>query len=151
MVHLRVIEFQKRGLPHAHILVILHQDDRIRTSEELDQIVSAEIPPHPDTITDENPEKQEIKRAPAKRLRELVLKHMIHGPCGKKWSKSPCMYNNDGDLTDMCSKKFPKEFLNETVFDQKSSYVKYRRKAPEHGGTEALRNGIDINSAWIVP
>ena len=33
VAHLRVIEFQKRGLPHAHILIILDERDRINTAE----------------------------------------------------------------------------------------------------------------------
>ena len=41
---INVIEFQKRGLPHAHILVILHEDDKPRTVEDYDCIVSAELP-----------------------------------------------------------------------------------------------------------
>src|SRR5436190_23119764 len=38
-----VIEFQKRGLPHSHILLILSQDSKFRTVEDYDSIVSAEI------------------------------------------------------------------------------------------------------------
>ena len=38
------IEFQKRGLPHAHILVILSDDDKPRNPSQYDTIVSAEIP-----------------------------------------------------------------------------------------------------------
>ena len=30
--HLAVIEFQKRGLPHAHCLFILHREDKPRVS-----------------------------------------------------------------------------------------------------------------------
>ena len=66
VAHLRVIEFQKRGLPHAHILVILHMDDRIRIGDDADKVVCAEIPPHPDSITDQNPTKQQEKRAQVK-------------------------------------------------------------------------------------
>ena len=39
-----VIEFQKRGLPHAHILVILAEEDRLSTSSEVDNVISAELP-----------------------------------------------------------------------------------------------------------
>lgn len=42
-----VIEWQKRGLPHAYILLILDKDSKIRTSslpEDVDKIVFAEIP-----------------------------------------------------------------------------------------------------------
>ena len=43
-----VIEFQKRGLPHAHILVILSDDDRPTTNDEVDNIISAQLPPDPE-------------------------------------------------------------------------------------------------------
>ena len=40
-----VIEFQKRGLPHAHILYILDKEsDPFDTPERIDSCVSAEIP-----------------------------------------------------------------------------------------------------------
>lgn len=37
MVH--VVEFQKRGLPHAHILLTLRQEDKIRNADDADKIV----------------------------------------------------------------------------------------------------------------
>ncbi|GFX28377.1 helitron_like_N domain-containing protein [Trichonephila clavipes] len=80
---LYTIEWQKRGLPHAHILVWLK--DRIRP-EEIDQIISAEIP---DPLIDQE-------------LFDIVTKHMIHGPCGAFNMTSPCMENGK------CKKKLPK-------------------------------------------
>ena len=100
--------------------------------------MSAEIPPHPKTIFDDCPEKQKKKRDQAQRLRELVLKNMVHGPCGKENPNAPCMYNSDGDVTQVCSKNFPKEFAKETIIDPEKSYVKYRRRDPEDGGEEAM-------------
>ncbi|XP_020266274.1 ATP-dependent DNA helicase PIF1-like [Asparagus officinalis] len=41
--HVHVIEFQKRGLPHAHILIILIRDHKIILSDQYDKYVSAEI------------------------------------------------------------------------------------------------------------
>jgi len=38
------IEFQKRGLPHAHILVMLREDCKIKTPSDIDSVVSACIP-----------------------------------------------------------------------------------------------------------
>ncbi len=38
-----VIEYQKRGLPHAHILIFLHEDDKTEF-ENIDLIISAQIP-----------------------------------------------------------------------------------------------------------
>ena len=80
IANMRVIEFQKRGLPHAHMLIILQKRHAIRTAEQVDEIVSAEIPPNPNTIFDDNPEVQARKREQAERLQSLVLKNMTHGP-----------------------------------------------------------------------
>ncbi|KAI7934467.1 hypothetical protein MJO28_017037 [Puccinia striiformis f. sp. tritici] len=38
------IEFQKRGLPHLHLMVTLDEADRPETPEQIDLIVSAELP-----------------------------------------------------------------------------------------------------------
>ena len=65
------IEFQKRGLPHAHVLVILAENDKPRTESDIDHIVSAEIP---DALID--PE-----------LFATVKRCMLHGPCGTKVCK----------------------------------------------------------------
>ena len=43
-----VVEFQKRGLPHAHILVIVRDEDKPRSTDAIDRVVCAEIP-DPDT------------------------------------------------------------------------------------------------------
>ncbi|XP_019181597.1 PREDICTED: uncharacterized protein LOC109176597 [Ipomoea nil] len=59
-----VIEFQKRGLPHAHFLLILRGSHKITSPNQCDKIVSAEIP---DKRVDPY-------------LHSLVARHMIHGP-----------------------------------------------------------------------
>ncbi|KAF2365688.1 Phoxous domain [Trinorchestia longiramus] len=63
VAHIHVIEFQKRGLPHNHLLIILREEDKLRTREQIDDIVCAEIP------SSDHPE-----------LRECVRTLMIHGP-----------------------------------------------------------------------
>ena len=52
VAHMHVIEFQKRGLPHAHILLIPAQD-RVFTPDFVDSIVVAELPPKPEDTEDE--------------------------------------------------------------------------------------------------
>lgn len=63
IAHVHVIEWQKRGLPHVHLLIWLRDDCKIRTNDDIDTVVSAQIPDpevsiHPDvdilhtTITD---------------------------------------------------------------------------------------------------
>ena len=72
-----VVEFQKRGLPHIHILIILADEDRPKTPDLADKIVSAELPPDPSErgISDD-------EKARRKSLWDIVLTNMIHGPCG---------------------------------------------------------------------
>ncbi|XP_074300583.1 uncharacterized protein LOC141631864 [Silene latifolia] len=69
-----VVEFQKRGLPHAHMLIILKPPYKLNSPSDFDKFVSAEIP-HSDN----------------QRLRALVLKHMIHDPCGNFNPEYQCM------------------------------------------------------------
>ena len=61
-----VIEFQKRCLVHAHILISLDQEAKFSLQDPTNKyrLISAEIPP----VT-------------SPYLREAVLKHMIHDPC----------------------------------------------------------------------
>lgn len=42
--YIYVVEFQKRGLPHCHILLILDEKDKIRTTQQVDLTVCAEMP-----------------------------------------------------------------------------------------------------------
>ena len=97
-----MIEFQKRELPHCHLLVFLNGDSRatIRPSF-LDDVISAEIPP----ITSP--------------VQELVITQMMHGPCRSLNLNSPCMI--DGK----CDKDFPKDFCNETIVEDIDGYPKY--------------------------
>jgi hypothetical protein len=37
------IEFQKRGLPHIHMIIFLHPDSKLRTPEDVDTLLSAEF------------------------------------------------------------------------------------------------------------
>ena len=106
-----VIEFQKRGLPHAHILVILNDDDRPNNSEDIDKIVSAQLPPDPTNFV---PGSEAQKQAA--RLDAIILRNMVHGPCGKFNPSAPCM--EDGK----CSKGFPKQFCQKTVI--RSEYAR---------------------------
>ncbi|XP_075654860.1 uncharacterized protein LOC142625034 [Castanea sativa] len=44
IVYVQVFEFQKRGLPHAHMLIILDEDDKLHNPDDYDRVVKAEIP-----------------------------------------------------------------------------------------------------------
>ena len=138
VAHMHVTEFQKRGLPHEHILLILANCDRPLTPESVDEVVVAEIPPiqgH-DTDPEDGPS-----------LEEIVLLNMVHGPCGQENPSSPCMENGK------CTKGYPKEFLKKTVVDPDNFYAIYRRRSPSDGGRSVThpKSGKIIDNRWIVP
>ncbi|XP_044583531.1 uncharacterized protein LOC123264352 [Cotesia glomerata] len=103
------VEWQKRGLPHAHISVWLI--DKIRP-EEINNIISADnIIPDPSTD---------------QLLFDIVTANMIHGPCGTFNRSSPCMSNGK------CTENFPKDFTNDTITNV-DGYPIYRRRNPDNG------------------
>ncbi|CAL8069739.1 unnamed protein product [Orchesella dallaii] len=120
-----VIEFQKRGLPHAHILIILDKNDKLDTVEKIDHVVKAEIPDK-----DLSP-----------RLYEIVTKNMIHTPCSPGNPESRCIV--DGK----CSKSFPKPFQNITLGNI-DGYPQYKRR---EGPTIFDNKGNKIDNSWVVP
>ncbi|XP_044578963.1 uncharacterized protein LOC123261436 [Cotesia glomerata] len=95
-----VIEFQKRGLPHLHMLITLKSNSKITRPEQVDRLIPAEIP---DPVIDPT-------------LFDIVTKNILHGPCGG-W----CLI--DG----ICSKKYTNSFRNETTMDA-DGYLYYRRR-----------------------
>ena len=101
--HIYCVEWQKRGLPHAHILLILANNDMPMTPGQIDRIVSAELPP-PDLC-------------PV--LFALVKKHNIHR------CKSECQ---SGGLA-RCSANFPFP-TSTTTTTADDGYPLYRRTAP---------------------
>ena len=139
MADMHVIEFQKRGLPHAHILIILANQDRAVTPDVIDSLVSAELPPDPERA--ETPE----GRVACERLEKIVLDNMVHGPCGTANQRNVCMENG------RCTKSFPKPFHNQTTLDPDSLCALYRRRSPEDGGRVVIKNGKTIDNSWIVP
>lgn len=84
------VEWQKRELPHVHILIKLID---IICPEDIDNIVSSEIP---DPSTDQL-------------LFDIVTTNMIYGLCNNLNRPSSCMA--DGK----CLKRFPKDFTNDTI------------------------------------
>ncbi|XP_019186005.1 PREDICTED: uncharacterized protein LOC109180750 [Ipomoea nil] len=119
------IEFQKRGLPHAHILIFLSKSNSYPNPKDIDMIISAEIPSQ---LCD--PE-----------YYKAVEEFMIHGPCGAARKNSPCMING------ICSKFFPKKFVENSTVDF-DGYPIYRRR---DNGRTIRKNGIDLDSRYVVP
>ncbi|CAI9259461.1 unnamed protein product [Lactuca saligna] len=123
--HLYTIEFQKRGLPHCHVLIWIADSHKIKEPSAIDAYITAELP---DPILEPL-------------LYQTVTRCLVHGPCGLLNTKSSCM--KDGK----CKKRFPKNFRNDTVFD-KDGYAHYKRRS---GEVHRLETGVEIDNRFIVP
>jgi hypothetical protein len=114
-------------LPHAHILLILNEQDKPQTIEDINHLVSAEIPDpvlHPS-------------------LHRTVVSCMSHGLCGQFNPNAPCMV--DG----RCSKRFPKQF-QEITSTENDGYPLYMRR--NNGRTYFNTNKHElIDNRHIVP
>ena len=119
--NINVIEFQKRGLPHAHILLILEKKDKPKTTDDYDKIISAEIP--------------DKKTYPL--LYETITKFNIHTPCS---NSSSCFENG------ICSKRFPKNY-NKQTYEDDNGYPIYRRRKT----TSIKIGNYNIDNQWVVP
>ena len=99
-----VVEFQKRGLPHAHFLLIMEQKYKLTCPEQYDMIISAELP--------------NKKKYPE--LYKMVTKHMMHGPRGTLNPYYPCTVGRGS-----CKNRYPRPFY-EATSQGKDSYPIYR-------------------------
>ncbi len=99
---------QKRGIPHAHILIILQRGEIANTSEQFDKIAFCEIP---DPIT--NPV-----------LYSISTTKQFHRPCefSTEHHMEPCRI----DDPENCKSGFPKNFNEETSVPENANYPHYR-------------------------
>ncbi|XP_025607907.1 uncharacterized protein [Arachis hypogaea] len=123
--YIYVTEFQKRGFPYVHMLLILENNDKLSDPDQYDSLVRTEIPcketePH---------------------LHEAVLRHMVHGPCGTLNQYSPCMKNGQ------CKRNYPKEFVPETRRGD-DSYPQYRRRFDT---PIPINQNVTIDNRWVIP
>nr|XP_016456633.1 PREDICTED: uncharacterized protein LOC107780595 [Nicotiana tabacum] len=122
---LYTIEFQKRGLPHAHILLFLHPTLKSPSTDHIDKLIAAEIPDlevDPDGYN-------------------AVKNFMMHGPCGELNRHCPCMKQGK------CTKHFPKKFNDRTTFDADGFPIYKRRNT----GTQVKKNGVLLDNRYVVP
>ncbi len=125
IAYIHVIEFQKKGLSHTHILIILSPKDKSKTSENFDKLVYAEIP----------------DRNLQSKLYKTISKNIIHRSCGYLNPNLPCMI--DGK----CSKYYHQEFIATTTTN-KFGYLLYRKR--DNRQTIEKRE-IIIDNQWIIP
>jgi hypothetical protein len=121
------IEWQARGLPHVHMLIIL--ENKILSARHIDEVISAEVP---DIASDPD-------------LFALVTKHMLHPQCDVDHNYG-CRRDKDGSLCD-CERRFPKQMSRETTIIP-DGYPLYRRRGRF---TATLPSGRMVADQWVVP
>ncbi|KAM6554269.1 hypothetical protein CsatB_015031 [Cannabis sativa] len=98
---------------------------KIIASEHIDKIISAEIP-------DSNIDPDGYN---------AVIKFMIHGPCGKLNSNSPCM------MQGRYTKHFPKKFNDRTTIDA-NGFPVYKRR---NKGIRIEKKCVILDNRYVVP
>jgi hypothetical protein len=121
---LYTIEFQKRGLPHTHILIFLKDRNLCHDPSIIDRFISAEIPD------------KEIDLAGY----AAIENYMIHGPCGELKINSVCMESNK------CTKHFLKSFNAETTMDEEGFSVYKRRD----DGKVIKKEKVEVDNRFVV-
>lgn len=128
---IHTIEWQKRGLPHAHILVTLAVGDRFLTPSQIDSVICAELPP------------RGVEGSHERELYNCVVRNMMHGPCGADFPRCPCMHNN------ICCKKYPKEIRAETSISPTGWALYRRREIPQE--ERPIVRGAALDNTSVVP
>lgn len=125
VAYIYTIEFQKRGLPHMHLLIVLKEPYKLLSPAAIDSAIWARWP---------DPNTQPL-------LFETVKRCMVHGPCGALNPNAPCMENG------RCTKFYPKPFQPYTTMDH-DGYPNYFR--PNDGRTYTVGDH-NLDNRWIVP
>jgi hypothetical protein len=124
--HVYAMEFQKRGLPHAHFLLIMEQKYKLTCPEQYDHLICAEL----------------LDKVKYPLLYKMVTKHMMHGPCGRFNPNLPCSKGRTS-----CKNNYPRPF-NKATIQRKDSYPLYQRW--EDGRKEMVRKH-EMDNRWVVP
>jgi hypothetical protein len=138
--HVYTIEYQKRGLPHMHLLLFLHGSVKFDTPDRVDEVICAELP---DPSWD-----------PTGELLSFVTGHMSHGPCGEDYLRAPCMVRKYTTSPLACAKRFPKPFTDRTVIHE-DGYPEYCRR--DNGQTFTVPKPgfpdqqVVRDNRWVVP
>jgi hypothetical protein len=89
-------------MPHIHLLLISDPEHRIETPKEVDEYVSARVPPLPPK-DDDSPDARQQRR-----LWFLVTKCMMHD------CNNDCLEQSTAGVGLKCKKHFPKNFSDHT-------------------------------------
>ena len=103
----------------------LHPRDKLKEPDDIDRIISAEIP----------------DKVKFPKLYALVKRFMVHGPCGALNPNAPCMENGK------CTKGFPQSFQPQTIIDG-DGFPKYKRP---NDGRQFQVGTFWADNRYIVP
>nr|GFA58604.1 helicase [Tanacetum cinerariifolium] len=118
-----VIAFQKQGLPYVHILLLLEERFKCMTPDEINDIISAELP---------SPTKDSVGY-------KVVSEFMLHGPCSKDTKYAPC--TTEGK----CLKHYP--VLNYYLSNQNAVTLRDYKDLPAFLEKEGSRKRL---YAWKI-
>jgi len=135
------IEYQKRGLPHVHLLLFLKTHAQFLTPEYIDRFISVELPTEDDVIGEQ--------------LRELIQNTIVHTHCVGGNGNFSCMKDLNPAVVTSCHKGYPHALIEETTIAE-NGYPQYRRwntdrsfDIPVPGSEGTLTTVID--NSGVVP
>jgi Helitron helicase-like domain at N-terminus len=108
-----IVKYQKRGLPHAHIIIFFAGGHAFSEPETIDNLIRAELP---NRVLDPNGS-----------LTEIVKQVMVHGLYKSLKPSAICMKKAHANALLTYFKRFPKPLANETIVNS-DGYPKYRRR-----------------------
>jgi hypothetical protein len=110
-----------------HFILFLQSDYKLRSPDAVDSLLSSEIP---------DPEVDPV-------LHEMVMKYMIHTPCGSANDNPNALCINN----ECCSKSFLKQFQEQTSIN-KDTYSNTCRC--DTGRTFKTASGKNVDNCWVV-
>ena len=128
------IEYQKRGLPHLHLLLFLKTDVQFLTAANIDRFISAEIPTEDDVI--------------GQQLRTIIQNTMVHTQCAGGNGHALCMKDLNPAVVTTCHKGYPHNFQEETIIPE-NVYPLYRRRNTGRSFTIPVRGTAGTVTAVI--
>nr|GFA05521.1 hypothetical protein [Tanacetum cinerariifolium] len=105
----------------------LHEHDKISSTDEINHVISTELPFEVDDPIAFN----------------TVRSHMMHGPCGELYKSASCMSR------DTCVKGFPKQYCEDT-FITRDGWPHYRR-SNNGRKVQVGRQNIMLDNRFVVP
>ena len=113
-------------MPHCHIIIFLHDEDKLSSPDKIDKFICAGLPSKDDDRIGY----------------EAVRSHMMHGPCGAYASDSSCMDKG------VCTKGFPRSYC-ESTFISPQGWPHYARPNDGREANVGSRN-IMLDNRYVV-